>query len=787
MSSFFCSHMSLVSGLARMTLARLLTPAAHSQARGPLRQVSRIEYPTIHTPGRRVHSHSKFDVSFGLRDFPGRLKLVLEPNNDVLPPGATIKYLNEYGDEEVVEEIDRRQHKIFKGTAWVELHEDDWMHVGWARVQVHRDGVAPVLDGVFTIYHDHHHIQLGSFYQSTRHARDPDFDVGGPDSMVVFRDSDIMSAAGTLELRNAAGELSCSYDKMAFNANPNHAIFQPAKRSFESWGSASFSSLLGKRQIDGGGFPTGGNTGGVNLKSSIGSAVGCPTSSKVALVGIATDCSFRGNFNSTQSLRSNVIGIVNQASHVYESTFNVSLGLQNLTIQPESCPGTPVAATPWNLPCSSSNITDRLNSFSGWRGQHADDNAYWTLLTNCTTGPEVGLSWLGQLCVSTSQTNDGETTTGANVVAMTSTEWQVFAHETGHTFGAVHDCDSQTCADSSIVNSQQCCPLSNSTCDAGGQYIMNPSTGQGITAFSPCTVGNICSAMGRNSVQSSCLAANKDITTVSGSECGNGIVEAGEECDCGGASLCGDNNCCDGSTCKFKSGAVCDDSNEDCCTNCQFATKGAVCRASTGVCDPQEVCSGTNSSCPADATAPNGQSCGNGLQCASGQCTSRDLQCKTLMGSYTSDNDTYACDSQDCTLTCASPQFGPNTCYSMQQNFLDGTPCGGTGQCSNVSPLWCFIFPPAHSDNLPGPVRRRLCRRRGLPVGRQQQALGDWPVCRPRQLAPARHPRLHRPPLPPPAPCQQEHCCRTHDAAASAGLEQPTPSTLGPGPADAAI
>ncbi len=217
---------------------------------------------------------------------------------------------------------------------------------------------------------------------------------------------------------------------------------------------------------------------------------------------------------------------------------------------------------------------------------------------------------------------------------------------------------------------------------------MNPSTGRGITAFSPCSIGNICSAMGRNSVKTGCLSANRGVTTISGSQCGNGIVEEGEDCDCGGTSQCGDNRCCDPTTCRFRNNAVCDDANEECCRDCQLAPSSVVCRASTGVCDPEEKCSGTSPTCPSDATAPDGQSCtGNSsmsLQCASGQCTSRDLQCKTLMGSYTQRNDTYACNSNDCTLSCASPEFGPNVCYGMQQNFLDGTVCGGGGKCQNV-------------------------------------------------------------------------------------------------------
>jgi hypothetical protein len=214
---------------------------------------------------------------------------------------------------------------------------------------------------------------------------------------------------------------------------------------------------------------------------------------------------------------------------------------------------------------------------------------------------------------------------------------------------------------------------------------MNPSTAQGITSFSPCSIGNICSAIGRNSVKTFCLSNNKGVTTITGQQCGNGIVEAGEDCDCGGDANCGNNPCCDPKTCRFKNGAVCDDSNEECCKNCQLATADTVCRASTSVCDPEERCSGSSPVCPADKTAPDGQGCGNGLKCATGHCTSRDLQCKTLMGSYTSGNDTYACDHNSCTLSCASPEFGPNVCYGLQQNFLDGTECGGGGHCSNVS------------------------------------------------------------------------------------------------------
>jgi hypothetical protein len=232
-----------------------------------------------------------------------------------------------------------------------------------------------------------------------------------------------------------------------------------------------------------------------------------------------------------------------------------------------------------------------------------------------------------------------------------------------------------------------CCPLNSGTCDAGQKFIMNPSTAQGITAFSQCTIGNICAAMGRGSVKMSCFSSNKGVPLITAAQCGNGIVEEGEECDCGGAQGCGSNACCDPTTCKFKNGAVCDDGNEECCRSCQFAPANTVCRASTGECDPAENCLGTAAACPPDIKAKDKTPCGadKKLKCASGHCTSRDLQCKTLMGNFGQGNDTYACDSTTCTLSCSSPQLGPGMCMTMNQNFLDGTDCGGGGHCDNVS------------------------------------------------------------------------------------------------------
>jgi hypothetical protein len=281
---------------------------------------------------------------------------------------------------------------------------------------------------------------------------------------------------------------------------------------------------------------------------------------------------------------------------------------------------------------------------------------------------------------------------------------------------------------------------------------MNPSTGVGITQFSPCSIGNICSSL-KVASASSCLTDNKNIPTVTGSQCGNGIVEEGEECDCGGEQGCGNNTCCDAKTCKFTNNSVCDPSNEDCCTSqCQFASSATVCRPSTGECDIQETCPGNAAKCPDDQHKADGESCGsgNGLACASGQC-------QVAVGTSANNNSITACpDTQNsCTVSCTSGEtsFGQRQCLLYGQNFIDGTPCGAGGHCSNGTctgsstskeiEQWItghkeIVIPIAVVVGILVIVIiviilscwRRMKRRRAFPKTSSPPAVGGWPQWR---------------------------------------------------------
>ncbi|KAG5982923.1 hypothetical protein E4U55_001123 [Claviceps digitariae] len=696
MVTLWATALASVALLAQSSLA-------HSVKRNPVSYITLVQDAVIQSPSHRVNAFSTFDLVFSLHNGAQKVRLALEPNHDLLHQDFAITHLNEDGSVREVIEVPRSEDRVYRGSAFIERSDvEGWSKAGWARVSVHQDGQRPQFDGAFRIDGDNHHILSRADYQSMKDERDPDVDPTAPqDVMVVWRDSDVTDDHhddhhGQTELkRDISMASTCDADTLAFNSH----FFQsqddneggiPSLRSPHSLRSMSFGSLFG-RQIDDGG--SGGT--GLDLLTSIGSTAGCPTTKKVALVGIVTDCNYFSAFNNTGAIKKQIVGIVNKASEIYESTFKISLAIKNLTIIDRGCSGSPPANTPWNVRCSDDvTISDRLNTFSQWRGDSQDENAYWTLFTTCATQTAVGLAWRGMVCRtgagnSKDSSGNNETVAATNVVVRADTEWQIFAHESGHTFGAVHDCVAQTCPVSS-GSSQACCPLSRTQCDAGGRYIMNPSTGQGITSFSPCSIGNICSGFKSNMVKNNCLMDNRNVQTDVdiGSICGNGIVESGEDCDCGGEAGCKDNKCCDAKTCKFTTNSVCDPSNEDCCTSqCQFASNGTVCRPSTGECDVAESCPGNKATCPDDKHKNNGDSCGNdaGLQCASGQCTSRDLQCQHMANSLTGRNNTKACPDTECMLACTSPDLGPNQCMSYNQYFVDGTSCGGGGFCTNGS------------------------------------------------------------------------------------------------------
>uniref|UniRef100_A0A670J4N1 ADAM metallopeptidase domain 22 n=1 Tax=Podarcis muralis TaxID=64176 RepID=A0A670J4N1_PODMU len=152
------------------------------------------------------------------------------------------------------------------------------------------------------------------------------------------------------------------------------------------------------------------------------------------------------------------------------------------------------------------------------------------------------------------------------------------------------------------------------------------------TKFSKCDVEEYHEFL--NNGGGACLY-NKPSKLLDPPECGNGFVEAGEECDCGTATECraegGD--CCN--SCSLTANSEC--SNGLCCKKCQVP-KGVVCREAVNDCDIAESCTGDSNQVKFENERLEG--CSSGL-CFGGRCKTRDRQCKYIWGENVTVADNY--------------------------------------------------------------------------------------------------------------------------------------------------
>ncbi|XP_051496289.1 disintegrin and metalloproteinase domain-containing protein 11 isoform X2 [Apus apus] len=128
----------------------------------------------------------------------------------------------------------------------------------------------------------------------------------------------------------------------------------------------------------------------------------------------------------------------------------------------------------------------------------------------------------------------------------------------------------------------------------------------------------------------SCLF-NKPLKLLDPPECGNGFVEAGEECDCGSLAECARSggNCC--KKCTLTHDAMCSDGL--CCKGCKYEPRGVSCREAVNECDIPESCTGDSSQCPPNLHKLDGYFCENEQgRCYGGRCKTRDRQCQALWG-----------------------------------------------------------------------------------------------------------------------------------------------------------
>jgi len=186
------------------------------------------------------------------------------------------------------------------------------------------------------------------------------------------------------------------------------------------------------------------------------------------------------------------------------------------------------------------------------------------------------------------------------------------AHEMGHNFGSPHD------------------PEADKDCVPGGEdgnYIMFARATSGDKynnkRFSPCSLKSINKVLQVKARGPKGCFNEPEIAI-----CGNGVVEDGEECDCGWEEDCIEDCCWPQRTkyssnqlpCTLRPAKQCSPSQGPCCDrDCSFNI-GNKCRDDNG-CRDQSYCNGQGTHCPPSQLKPNKTVCNEEFVCFQGECT----------------------------------------------------------------------------------------------------------------------------------------------------------------------
>uniref|UniRef100_A0A8C6M8W7 Disintegrin and metalloproteinase domain-containing protein 10 n=1 Tax=Nothobranchius furzeri TaxID=105023 RepID=A0A8C6M8W7_NOTFU len=277
-----------------------------------------------------------------------------------------------------------------------------------------------------------------------------------------------------------------------------------------------------------------------------------------------------------------------------------------------------------------------------------------------------------------------------------------FAHEVGHNFGSPHD------------SGIECTPGESKLKDKkdGGNYIMYARATSGDkynnNKFSICSIRNISGVLTKK---------RNDCFVESGQPiCGNGLVEDGEQCDCGYSDQCTDSCCYDanqeeGKKCTLKPNKLCSPSQGPCCQrDCTFKSNTESCRQESE-CALEGKCNGQTAQCPTSTPKTNYSTCHSATQvCINGACTGSICEKYHLEVCNCAIEDKEAEAAELCHVCCMEKN-NPSTCSSTSSDkwvryfnktvitLQPGSPC-------NDFKGYCDVFMRCRLVDADGPLAR---------------------------------------------------------------------------------
>lgn len=314
------------------------------------------------------------------------------------------------------------------------------------------------------------------------------------------------------------------------------------------------------------------------------------------------------------------------------------------------------------------------------------------------------------------------------------------AHEIGHNFGSPHDYPGE--------------------CRPGGlhgNYIMFASATSGDrpnnSKFSSCSIANISQVLDAMSISKkrNCFKASE------GAFCGNKIVEAGEECDCGYDDMECNDRCCyprqlgeldklknsSAKGCARRAYTECSPSQGPCCFSdtCRFvpASHQIRCKAEAE-CSWSSMCSGKSPECPSPPPKANKTRCNEGTQlCINGECTGSiclewGMQ-ECFLTSAANTDKRKLCELA-CTNGSFSTELGRGVCRSTSE-FADsvGLPPGGISlrpgsPCDNFQG-YCDVFYKCRAVDAEGPLARlkNMLLNKETLLSLRQWSTENWWAC----------------------------------------------------------